>query len=499
MAEPDGQSSVAPGSSSAATPDASPSAGPADTHDPERRAFFRLFGRQAVQTVAQVAGMASAVSQMPTNALTGLVDLASPPRPAPLPTSRPAVTPAADAPYRSAYRVAGDAIHLLDQRKLPDASDEQVCRRGSDVAFYLRVGAARGGPLMAQLAAYGLALSALDVRDRPTESRRAELRRVGRTLAQARPGSRLLRWAVDRAWALADALPGGVDGAEAAARLRADADARAADADLDHALMARHLEAALPHPVDGPLQLLVHGNPGALSSGLVSPVFAAIASRHATGAPMRIWVTETRPLMDGARLASWELATLGIEHTVLPDAAVGALFERERIDAVLLGGEWVAANGDVGAISGSRVVAGMAATASGGPVPVFVVAPIATFDPLTADGRGIPTDDRPSRDLQSYVTGTRLARTRGWNPGVDVVPRAWVGTIVTEMGAFAPGDGLAMTAALEEREARRPIHGPSAHRDPADPIDPTDVATPSGPSDVADPTGPAGIPTQGAA
>jgi methylthioribose-1-phosphate isomerase len=205
---------------------------------------------------------------------------------------------------------------------------------------------------------------------------------------------------------------------------------------------------------------------------------------------MRVWVTETRPLMDGARLASWELATLGIEHTLLPDAAVGALFERERIDAVLLGGEWVAANGDVGAISGSRVVAGMAATASGGPVPLFVVAPIATFDPLTPDGRAIPTDDRPGRDLQSHVTGTRLARTRGWNPGVDVVPRAWVGAIVTEMGVFGPSDGAAMTAALEEREARRPIQ--SAPADPG-------AADPTVPADVVDPADPAGLPTQGAA
>jgi methylthioribose-1-phosphate isomerase len=137
--------------------------------------------------------------------------------------------------------------------------------------------------------------------------------------------------------------------------------------------------------------------------------------------------------------------------------AVGALLERERIDAVLLGGEWVAANGDVAAIVGSRVVAGMAATAGAGRVPVFVVAPIATFDPTTPDGHAIPTDDRPARDLQTYATGTRLARSRAWNPGADVVPAAWVGSIVTEMGVFAPTDGAAMTAALEEREVRRPI------------------------------------------
>ncbi|MEZ4596540.1 MAG: hypothetical protein R3C32_06670 [Chloroflexota bacterium] len=168
-----------------------PPAAPVEAHDPDRRAFFRLFGRQAVQTVAQVAGMASAVSQMPANALTGLVDLTSTPvstpRP-PLPASRPATTPGVDAPYRSPYRVTEDAIHLLDQRRLPDAADEQLCRRASDVAFYIRVGAARGGPLVAQLAAYGLALSAHDVRERPADVRRLELRRVGRALRPRAPG-----------------------------------------------------------------------------------------------------------------------------------------------------------------------------------------------------------------------------------------------------------------------------------------------------------------------
>lgn len=407
--------------------------------------------------MAQVAGMASAVSQMPVNALTGLAELASPQPPARLPPSRPVSTATADAPYRSPYRVTEDAIHLLDQRKLPDAAEEQLCRRGSDVAFYLRVGAARGGPLMAQLAAYGLAFSAHDMRDRPPEARRAELRRVGRALIGARVGSRMLRWAVERAWALAEGLPETADGAEVAALLRTDADARAADADLDHALIARLLEGVLPRPEGRALEVLVHGDPGALTNGLVGPAFAALANRVAAGGAVRVWVTETRPQSEGARLASWELANLGFDHSVLPDAAVGALLEREPIDAVLLGADWVAANGDVAGVIGSRVVAGMAATASGGRVPVYVSSPITTFDATTPDGRAIPIDDRPGRELQTYATGTRLARAKAWNPGMDVMPGAWVDSIVTEMGVFAPTDTVGLTSAFDEREGRRPI------------------------------------------
>jgi methylthioribose-1-phosphate isomerase len=438
------------------TPDAKAAA---PTHDPERRAFFRLFGRQAAQTVAQVAGVASAVSQMPVNALTGLAELASPQPPAPLPASRPAVTPTTDAPYRSPYRVSDAAIHLLDQRRLPDAADEQLCRRGSDVAYYLRVGAARGGPLMAQLAAYGLAFSAGELRDRTPAVRSAELRRVGKALAQARVGSRMLRWAVDRAWALADALPEVADGAMVERVLRADADARAADADLDHAVIARSLEEALPRPERGALEVLIHGDPGALSAGLVGPGLTALSNRIAAGGQVRAWVTESRPGMEGARLASWELATLDIDHLVVPDTAVGALLERERIDALILAGDWIAANGDVGGLVGSRVVAGMAAMANA-PVPVFVVAPVATFDPATPDGTAIPVEERPGRDLQTYATGTRLPRARVWNRGNDVIPAAWIRRIVTEMGVFEPTDAAGLTAALNAREARRPIDAP---------------------------------------
>ena len=443
------------------TPPESATAAPTPTHDPERRAFFRLFGRQAAQTVAQVAGVASAVSQMPVNALTGLVELTSPQPATPLPASRPAAAPATDAPYRSPYRVTDDAIVLLDQRKLPDAADEQLCRRGSDVAYYLRVGAVRGGPLSAQIAAYGLALSARDLRERSAEARRAELRRVGRALAQARAGSRMLRWAVDRVWALTDALPDDTDGVTIASLLRADADARAADADIDHALIARTLEAALPRPDSRALEVLIHGDPGALSAGLVGPGLVALANRIAAGGHVRAWVTESRPGMEGARLASWELASLDIDHQVLPDTAIGALFQHERIDAVILAGDWIAADGDVGGLVGSRVVAGMAAMA-GTPVPVFVVAPIATFDPATPDGAAIPVEERPGRDLQAYATGTRLARARVWNRGNDVVPGAWIERIVTEMGAFGSTDGPGLTAALAEREARRPIGAPLA-------------------------------------
>ncbi len=165
--------------------------------------------------MTQVAGVASAVSQMPTNAAAGLMGLGlGDPRQnaagmaaAPAVQRQPAAAPTtANAPYRSPYRVEGDVLYLVDQRRLPEVLEEQTCRRGSDVAFYLRASAARGGPLMAQLAAYGLAMTARESADRPAVQRASELRRVTRAMAVSRPGSRMLEWSLEHLNRIAEAL-----------------------------------------------------------------------------------------------------------------------------------------------------------------------------------------------------------------------------------------------------------------------------------------------------
>lgn len=409
--------------------------------------------------------MASAVSQMPVNAAAGLVGLGiggtETPTRATTPTPRSTATRATDAPYRSPFRVDADVLQLIDQRRLPDELLEQTCRRASDVAFYVRVGAVRGGPLIAQMAAHGLALSAREYQDRAALQRNAELQRVGRALALARPGSRLLRWAVDRAAAILESLQD-ADGPVIAAALRTDADARTADAEMDHAAIARALAEALPRPEGRRLEVLVHGDPGALTHGILGPLTGALLARVNDGGEVHVWATESRPGMEGARLASWELAMADVPHTLLPDGAVGALLEREAIDAVVLMGDWIAADGSVSALVGSRMVAGIAATtgtdgnedAGARRVPVLVCAPITTFDPTIADAAALPRDDRQPRDLRLHTTGTRLDRATCWNPGLDVIPAAWIHGYVTEEGVLAP-DGAVLAAALARREARR--------------------------------------------
>ena len=205
--------------------------------DPERRAFFFQFGKQAVSAVGQVAGMANAASRT-ANAMAGeLLGLdEGDAEPAPFtrggPTSEPVVstaTPGAEGAFRSAYRMAGDELVLLDQRRIPEALEEVVAKRGSDVAYYLRLGVARCGPLMAQVAAYGLALTAAERHDAPPEALRTELRRTQQALVEARPSARLPAWALERQLAAIADLPDTAPGIEVATALRVEAEAIAAD------------------------------------------------------------------------------------------------------------------------------------------------------------------------------------------------------------------------------------------------------------------------------
>jgi len=308
---------------------------------------------------------------------------------------------------------------------------------------------------MAQLAAYGLAMTARETADRSAGQRTSELRRVTRAIAVSRPGSRMLDWSLAHLNRIVDALGDEVTGAEIATALRSAADSLAMDAQLDHAQIAQHAAALLPRPDGRPLHVLVHGDPGALTSGIVGTAINALMLRAADGAPMHVWVTETRPYLEGARLATWELTNAGIEHTLLPDSAVASLLDAEPIDAVLLGAEWIAANGDTANVIGSRAVAELAAAAVHGPVPVYVCTPVTTFDPDTPDGAAIPADVRPARELGTFLTGVRMDKLRGYNPGADVIPARRVSAFVTEMGVFTPTDGDGLRTALAARSDRR--------------------------------------------
>jgi methylthioribose-1-phosphate isomerase len=339
---------------------------------------------------------------------------------------------------------------ILDQRGIPERLDEVAAKRGSDVAYYLRLGVVRGGPLMAQVAAYGLALTAAERVDQPAAQRNVELRRTQRALVQARPSSRLPGWAMERMGSVLDRLGDDVAGTAVAAALREEADALATGLQAAHAAISATLAQTLPRPPDRPLNVLLHGDQGALHGGLVGTGLAALRDIRDEGGAIRVFVTEGRPCMDGARLASWELRQAGIEHKVIPDSAVAWLLAREPIDAVLVAAEWIAANGDVGALIGSRAIAHQVAMAdplNGGQRTRFIVSgDSAVVDPGTADGADIPVELRPARELSAYLADVPIRATDALVPAGDVIPAALIDTLVTEHGATAAVTPTAVAA-----------------------------------------------------
>lgn len=462
--------------------------------DPSRRVFFRHLGRNAVQAAGNVAGTAdfirrgSAAAAAGLLGLTGLDGRSDPAAPAPAGSMTPAPaahesdTPSAPpasaaagvrSSFRNPYRVAGGhEVVILDQRQLPTVTDI-VCRDAREVARAIRERAIEGAPVAGQVAAYAMAMTAHAARDLPAPTRDAIVRQAARELLAARPSARPLEDAVERMlthWTAGTdrgrASPAedgaAIDGATAAEAMRLEADAIATDAMLDHAALARSAAAALPMPVDRPIGLLVHGSAGALAGGQVGTALGIVSLLAGEGHQVHLWVTESRPGLEGARIAAWELEHLGVPFTVVPDTAAGWLLTNEPVDAVLVGAERIARNGDVANTLGTF---SLAATARAVGVPLWVCAPSATIDLAAASSSW--------RWAQPGV-GSGSAEPE---PLYDVTPAALVDALFTEHGRAEPVTEERVVAASEARARRRlpPGHEVgSATRHLPEPRDPVD-------------------------
>ena len=260
-----------------------------------------------------------------------------------------AATPARLAPtgFRTAFRLGEDSLILVDQRRLPGELHEIECRTGADVAWAIREMVVRGAPAIGQSAAYGLSLTATRVADLKPYARAATIRAAGNALRLARPTAVNLSWAVDRMLARLEAVDATTeDGAVIAAAMRAEADAICAEATRDHGLLAEHGLALLPRPLDRPVRVLTHCNTGPLACGQFGTALGVVQAAVHAGREIHVHVDETRPYLQGARLTAWELEQAGVPYTLAPDAAAGAMLASGRIDAILVGADRVAANGD---------------------------------------------------------------------------------------------------------------------------------------------------------
>jgi methylthioribose-1-phosphate isomerase len=435
--------------------------------DPSRRRFFREFAGQVVSSAAQVVGAVAEIrdqSAAEAQALLrgddpggagGVAAAAAATRQAA--TAGLAAEPAPPTGFRTPFRFDPADDHVLlviDQRALPDKLVELPIRNAYDGGRAIRDMAVRGAPAIGQVAALSLALSGWLCRNAPPRSREAILRAAAKFLAETRPTAVNLRWAIRRVNASLDAATAAnMTGPEVAAAMKAEADRIVAEATDDHGRLAEHGLVALPDVGDRELRLLTHCNTGPLACGQFGTALGVVQAAHNAERPVHVWVDETRPYLQGARLTTWELEQAGVPHTLIPDVAAGSLMAAGKVDAILVGADRVAANGDVANKVGTYPLAVLAARHG---IPFYVCAPISSVDLDAPDGAAIPIEERAASEV-TEVRGQRIAPagTQVWNPAFDVTPAELITGIVTEEGVLRAPFEPALRAAAVTRAARR--------------------------------------------
>ena len=292
-------------------------------------------------------------------------------------------------------RLEEDAVVMLDQRRLPQEVVELRLTTWQDVAEAIRDMAVRGAPAIGVAAAYGLALAA---------TRGHDVDAAYETLASSRPTAVNLRWALDEM--RADPTP------ERARRIHDDEVGRCV-------AMSVHAAELVPPAA----RILTHCNAGGLATGGYGSAVGAIRAAAERGGVSHVWVDETRPLLQGARLTAFELEAVGIPHEVIVDSAAASRMAAGEVDIVITGADRIAANGDSANKIGTYSLAVLARYHQ---IPFVIVAPTSTIDQATPTGAAIPIEERDAAE----VTPRFPAR----NPAFDVTPANLITAIVTEAG-----------------------------------------------------------------
>ena len=328
----------------------------------------------------------------------------------------------------------GDAVVMIDQRKLPGAEVYVSCRTAQDVARAIKTMVIRGAPAIGVAAAMGIALGMRRSKATGTKRFATEFQKTCDLMAATRPTAVNLFWAVERMKAtFAAAAQGGGSVGEIAQRLEEEA-RRIHDADV---LSCRAIGAFGAMFVPDPARVLTHCNAGALATAGYGTALGVIRAAAEQGKRIAVLADETRPFLQGARLTAWELVRDGIDTTVITDSMAGSMMRLGQVDVVVVGADRIAANGDVANKIGTY---GVAVLAREHGIPFYVAAPLSTIDLNTPDGSQIPIEERSDREV-THVGPNRLtpvgARVR--NPAFDVTPARLVTAIITDGGvARAP-------------------------------------------------------------
>ena len=332
------------------------------------------------------------------------------------------------------------AVRLIDQRQLPGRLEFLDCRTVEEVCEAISSLAVRGAPALGASGAYGVALACAGAEGEVKDVLRAAAAAAERLIA-TRPTAVNLAWGVRRVLAAAVAAAG--DSAAVVAAALAEAERLAEQDVADNRAIGLHGATLVP---DG-AQVLTHCNAGALACVGYGTALGVIRAAAEAGKSLRVWVDETRPVLQGARLTAWELDRLGIPATLVADVMAGSLMASRDVDLIVVGADRVAANGDVANKIGTYSLAVLAAHHG---VPFYVAAPTSTIDLATKTGGDIPVEERSADEVHT-VGGSRLSPegVAALNRAFDVTPAALVTAIVTELGVARPPYDMSLRRLVE--------------------------------------------------
>ena len=348
-------------------------------------------------------------------------------------------------------------VSVIDQRKIPFQFEILNLHSVAEVSWSIQEMVVRGAGCIGATAGYGMVIAALEANGSVEK-----LNALAHQLVDSRPTAVNLSWAVNRQLVALQTVPAAewVSAAKATAEAIAEEDIAACQAIGSHGLaLIRQLREAQHRQPDEPTNILTHCNAGWLAfvdhGSATAPIYAA----HDAGIPVHVWVDETRPRNQGARLTAWELAQHGVPHTVIADNAGGHLMQHGKVDMVITGADRVTRCGDAANKIGTYLKA-LAAKDCG--IPLYIALPSSTFDWTIRDGlREIPIEERSSQEVTHLLgiesdnakeTEFRVlaAPSTAANPAFDVTPARLITGLITERGV-CPADESGITDLFPER------------------------------------------------
>ncbi|WP_026964998.1 S-methyl-5-thioribose-1-phosphate isomerase [Alicyclobacillus pomorum] len=337
-----------------------------------------------------------------------------------------------------ALRWNTNTLEVLDQTALPHEELWISCDNAEDVAKTIVEMKVRGAPAIGAAAAFGAALEAQRLRDLSLDTFRREMTKSLERLGATRPTAVNLFWAIER---MTKTLKRPAENAgQLADWIRSEAEQIALEDVATNRAIGRHGADLF----DKPVEILTHCNTGSLATVDFGTALGVIRTLAEDGKLTHVWVDETRPYLQGARLTAYELCQDGIPHTLITDNMAAHFMKQGRVDAVIVGADRIARNGDTANKIGTY---GLAVLCAYHEIPFYVAAPLSTFDLSIASGEFIPIEERSAEEVTS-IRGHRISpqQTSAAHPAFDVTPHSLITGIITERGVIhAPTEERILT------------------------------------------------------